>query len=110
MRRELTKPATLLRFPALFGQFEDSIETDLRRVDVLSLAQRVLRVQPQHLHGLVLGVEQVSPMRAGGGKAVLRANQDAINNALNALFSAPAPGVPEAGSVCPKADVALGAG
>jgi LCP family protein required for cell wall assembly len=110
MRYELTKPATLLRLPGLFGQFEDSLETDLRRVDVVSLAQRVLRVQPQHLHGLVLGVEQVSPMRAGGGKAVLRPNRDAINSALNALFSAPAPGVPEAGSACPKADVALSAG
>ena len=77
---------------------------------MLSLAQRLRRVAPTHLHGLVLGVEQVSAMQAPGGKAVLRPKPDAINDALNQLFSAPSPGVPHVGSVCPKADVALGSG
>ncbi len=110
MRRELSKPANLLRLPLLFGQFEDSIETDLRRIELLALAQRLLRVSPSHLHGVVLGVEQVSAMRKSGGRAVLRPNREAIDTALNALFSAPSPGLPEAGSVCPKADVALSSG
>ena len=110
MRRELVKSSNLLRLPSLFGQFEDSLETDLRRVDLLTLAQRVLRVPTQHLHGVVLGVEQVSGMRATGGRAVLVPKREAIDNALSALFSAPTPGIPETGSVCPKADIALSAG
>ncbi len=110
MRRELVKSSNLLRLPTLFGQFEDSLETDLRRVDLLTLAQRVLRVPPRHLHGVVLGVEQVSGMRATGGRAVLVPRREAIDSALNALFSAPTPGLPEAGSVCPKADIALTSG
>jgi polyisoprenyl-teichoic acid--peptidoglycan teichoic acid transferase len=105
MRRELAKASSLVRLPSLFGSFEDSIETDLSRAEVLSLARRVLRVSPAHLHGLVLGVEQVSPMQA-----VLRPKQAAIGDALNQLFSAPSPGLPQVGSVCPKADVALSAG
>jgi polyisoprenyl-teichoic acid--peptidoglycan teichoic acid transferase len=110
LRRELSKPRTLLRLPTLFGSIEDSLETDLSRGELLSLAQRLLRVAPAHLHGLVLGAEQVSAMQAAGGKAVLRPKPDAITDALNGLFSAPSPGLPKVGSVCPKADVALGSG
>lgn len=110
MRRELAKHGSFVRLPTLFGSFEDSIETDLSRGELLMLAQRLLRVTPTHLHGLVLGVEQVSAMQASGGRAVLRPKPDAINDALNQLFSAPSPGLPQVGSVCPKADVALGSG
>jgi LCP family protein required for cell wall assembly len=110
MRHALLKPKTLLRLPALFAQFEDSLETDLRRVDLLTLSERLLHVKPEHLHGLVLGVPQVTGIRASGGRAVLAPNRAAIDTALNQLFSAPTPGLPEPGSVCPKADVALSSG
>ena len=110
MRRELSQPVNLVRFPKLLGELEDSLETDLRRVDVLTLSRRLLRVKPSHLHGLVLGVEQVSALRAPGGKAVLQPNSAAINAALGQLFAAPAPGTPAPGSVCPRADIALTAG
>jgi anionic cell wall polymer biosynthesis LytR-Cps2A-Psr (LCP) family protein len=109
MRRELSK-SSLLHLAKLFDSLEDSLETDLSRAEVLGLAQRLLRVAPAHLHGLVLGAEQVSAMQAAGGRAVLRPKQEAINEALGQLFSAPSPGLPQAGSVCPKADVALGSG
>lgn len=110
MRRELSKYGSLVRLAKLFDTLEDSLETDLSRAEVLVLAQRLLRVPPAHLHGLVLGAEQVSAMQASGGRAVLRAKSDAVNDALNQLFSAPSPGLPQAGSICPKADVALGSG
>jgi polyisoprenyl-teichoic acid--peptidoglycan teichoic acid transferase len=110
MRRELSKPSSLVRLPTLFASFEDSIETDLSRGEALSLAGRLLRLSPAHLHGLVLGVEQVSAMQAAGGRAVLRPKRNAIDDALNQLFSAPSPGLPQVGSVCPKADVALSSG
>jgi len=110
LRRELSKPASLLRVPALFAAFEDAIETDLSRAEVLALARRLVRIAPAHLHGLVLGVEQVTAMQAAGGKAVLRPKREAIDGALNQLFSAPSPGLPRVGSVCPKADVALSSG
>ncbi len=110
MRRELLHTGTVLRLPKLFADFEDSLETDLRRVDMLALAQRVLRVDSRHLHGLVLGAEQVSPFFTADGKAVLRPNPTAIANALDKLFAAPAPGIPETGAICPKADIALSSG
>src|SRR6478735_8372628 len=109
MRRALSKPSSLMRLPTLFSSLEDSIETDLSRAEVLRLAQRLLQVPSAHLHGLVLGSEQVSAMQAGG-RAVLRGKPEAINDALNQLFSSPSPGLPQVGSVCPKADVALGSG
>jgi anionic cell wall polymer biosynthesis LytR-Cps2A-Psr (LCP) family protein len=110
MRRELSHSSSVLRLPSLFAQFEDSLETDLRRVDMLALAQRMLRVDARHLHGLVLGAEQVSPFFTADGKAVLRPNPAAIANALDKLFAAPAPGSAENGAICPKADIALGSG
>lgn len=110
MRRELSHSSSVLRLPSLFAQFEDSLETDLRRVEVLALAQRVLRVDARHLHGLVLGAEQVSPFFTADGKAVLRPNPAAIANALDKLFAAPAPGSTESGAICPKADIALSSG
>lgn len=109
MRRELSK-SSLVRLAKLFDSLEDSLETDLSRAEVLRLAQRLLLVSPAHLHGLVLGAEQVSAMQATGGRAVLTPKPEAINDALNQLFSAPSPGLPQAGSVCPKADIALGSG
>ena len=110
MRRELSKSGSVVRLAKLFDSLEDSLETDLSRAEVLRLAQRLLRVAPTHLHGLVLGAEQVSAMQATGGRAVLRPKPEAINEALHQLFSAPSPGLPQAGSVCPKADVALVSG
>lgn len=110
MRRELLNPKTLLRLPTLFAQFEDSLETDLRRVDLLTLSERLLHVKAEHLHGLVLGVPQVKAKWAPGGRAVLAPEPEAINAALNQLFSAPAPGLEQPGSVCPKADIALSSG
>jgi len=109
MRRELSKTVALVRLTKWFDSLEDSLETDLSRAELLSLAQRLLRVAPQHLHGLVLGAEQVNAMQTNG-RAVLSPKPDAINDALGGLFSAPSPGLPQAGSVCPKADIALGSG
>jgi len=110
MRRELSKSRSLLHLAKLFDSFEDSLETDLSRAEVLGLARRLLAVSPSHLHGVVLGAEQVSAMQATGGRAVLRPRPGAINDALGRLFSAPSPGQPALGSTCPKADVALGSG
>ena len=110
LKRELSKSGSLVRATTLFDSLEGSLETDLSRGEVLTLVQRLFRVSPTHLHGLVLGAEQVSAMQASGGRAVLRAKPEAINDALRNLFSAPSPGLQTAGSVCPKADVALGSG
>ncbi len=110
MRRELTSPGVLLKLPALVNEFEDSIESDMSRAELLTLGRRVLAVDAQHLHGLVLGAEVVTAFQTSDGKAVLKPNPNAIQSALSKLFSAPTPGAPEAGAVCPKADIALGSG
>lgn len=110
MRRELSKVGSLVSVAKLLDAVESSLETDLSRAELLVLSQRLLHVSPAHLHGLVLGAEQVSAMQASGGRAVLRPKPDAINEALNQLFSAPSPGLPPPGASCPKADIALGSG
>ena len=97
-----------LKLPELFGAFESSLETDMRRIQLLGLARRALSLDPAHLHGLVIGHEHVEGMRTADGKAVLLPSYDAIDAALAKLFSAPSPGVRPQAAVCEAKDAALG--
>jgi LCP family protein required for cell wall assembly len=96
-----------LRLPELWNAFESSIETDLRRYELLALGKRAASVDPTHLHGLVIGHEHVQGHRTEDGKSVLLPNFDAIDASLAKLFSAPSPGTRPAHSVCEPKDVAL---
>ena len=97
----------LLQLPDLWSAFETSIETDLRRYELLALGKRAAGVDPTHLHGLVLGHEHVQGHRTEEGKSVLLPNFDAIDASLAKLFSAPSPGTRPVHSVCEPKDVAL---
>jgi LCP family protein required for cell wall assembly len=98
----------VLKLPDLFGAFEASVETDMRRIDLLALGRRALALDPTHLHGLVIGHEHVQGLRTPEGKSVLLPNYEAIDASLAKLFSAPSPGVRPAHAVCEPKDAALG--
>ena len=98
----------VLKLPDLWGAFEASVESDMRRIDLLGLARRALSLDPTHLHGLVLGHEHVQGFRTPDGKSVLLPNYEAIDASLAKLFSAPSPGVRPEHAVCEPKDAALG--
>jgi LCP family protein required for cell wall assembly len=98
----------VLKLPDLFGAFEASVETDMRRIDLLALGRRALALDPAHLHGLVIGHEHVQGVRTPDGKSVLLPNYEAIDASLAKLFSAPSPGVRPEHAVCEPKDAALG--
>jgi hypothetical protein len=103
LRAELFKVGGMLRVPVLWNEFERSITTDLRRIELFSLARRALDTKPAELHGLVLAPPLTRGFRTPDGRAVLLPERDAIDTALGALFSAPAPGSqPEAARCEPK--------
>jgi polyisoprenyl-teichoic acid--peptidoglycan teichoic acid transferase len=98
----------VLNLPDLWGAFESSVETDMRRIQLLSLGRRALSLDAAHLHGLVIGHEHVQGLRTAEGKAVLVANYEAIDAALAKLFSAESPGVRPKLAVCEPKNAALG--
>jgi anionic cell wall polymer biosynthesis LytR-Cps2A-Psr (LCP) family protein len=98
----------VLKLPDLWGAFEASVETDMRRIQLLALGRRALSLEPKYLHGLVIGNEHVQGFRTPDGKAVLLPNYEAIDAALSKLFSAPSPGVRPEHAVCEPKDAALG--
>ncbi|MDF3070764.1 MAG: putative transcription regulator [Polyangiaceae bacterium] len=98
----------VLKLPDLWSAFESSIETDMRRVELLALARRGMNTDPAHLHGLVLGHDHVEGFRTPEGKSVLLPKYDVIDASLGKLFSAPSPGVRPEHAVCEPKNAALG--
>jgi len=98
----------VLKLPDLWGAFESSVETDMRRIQLLALARRALSLDAAHLHGIVIGHEHVQGFRTPDGKSVLLPNYEAIDASLGKLFSADSPGVRPKQAVCEPKDAALG--
>ena len=107
LRSELESAGGVARLPALWEEFESSVSTDLKRYQLFDLARRVLAAGPERLHGLVINHPHVRALRTEQGQAVLELDPDAVSTALRSLFSAPRPGTPPKGAVCPAKDVAL---
>lgn len=97
----------IVKFPELFGELESSVETDMRRIELLSLARRALQIDPTHLHGYVIGEPQVKGVMTVDGKAVLEPDFEAIDVELGKLFSAPSPGAGSKAQPCVAKDAAL---
>lgn len=97
-----------LKLPDLWGAFESSVESDMRRFQLLALARRALSLDASHLHGVVIGHDHVQGLRTPEGKSVLLPNYEAIDASLAKLFSADSPGVRPKQAVCEPKDVALG--
>jgi LCP family protein required for cell wall assembly len=98
----------VLKLPELWSAFESSVETDMRRIELLALARRGMNTDPAHLHGLVIGHDHVQGFRTPEGKSVLLPKYEAIDAALAKLFSAPSPGVRPERAVCEPKNAALG--
>jgi LCP family protein required for cell wall assembly len=98
----------LLKVPELWNAFESSVETAMRRIQLLALARRALSVDPAHLHGLVIGHEHVTGFRTPEGKSVVLPNFETIDASLAKLVSAPSPGARPKGAACEPKDAALG--
>lgn len=96
------------KLPDLWTAFEDSVETDMRRIELLTLGRRALAVEPTELHGLVIGHEHVQGFRTPDGKSVVLPNFEAIDAALAKLFSAASPGVRPKLAPCEPKNAALG--
>lgn len=98
----------VLKLPDLWGAFESSVESDMRRIELLTLARRALSLDASHLHGLVLGHGHVFGHRTPEGKAVLLPDYEAIDASLAKLFSADSPGVRPTRAPCEPKDAAFG--
>lgn len=98
----------VLKLPDLWSAFESSVESDLRRFQLLALARRALSLDASHLHGVVIGHEHVQGLRTPEGKSVLLPNYEAIDATLTKLFSAGSPGVRPKPAACEPKDAALG--
>jgi LCP family protein required for cell wall assembly len=95
-----------VRVPELYSAVEESISTDLRRYELVDLARRVLALDRDELHGLVLSPPLTRAHATDDGKAVLLPDRDAITEAILALPKAGPPGEPLK-VPCPPADAAL---
>jgi anionic cell wall polymer biosynthesis LytR-Cps2A-Psr (LCP) family protein len=98
----------MLKLPELWSAFESSVESDMRRIELLALARRALSLDASHLHGIVIGHEHVQGLRTPEGKSVLLPSYEAIDASLAKLFSADSPGVRPKLAVCEPKDAALG--
>lgn len=106
IKRRLLSAEGLTRAPALLDGLEKLISTDMSRAEILGLAARVLTVEPENVHGLVIGYRETEGQMKDG-KAVLLPKPEAIRAKLAALFSAGAPGAIPENATCPAKEVAL---
>jgi LCP family protein required for cell wall assembly len=97
----------LSTFPRFYGELSSMVESDLSRIEVLDLVRKAGGIDRTKVHGLVLGVKEASPFVTETGRAVLMPHPEAIQRALQDLFSAKGPGVLPEGARCFAPDVAL---
>lgn len=107
LRARLRTASGLARLPALWDELGEDVVSDMTRLDLLRLAQRAARTDPEHVHGFVIGFQHTDHWTTPEGRWVLLPRYDAIDASLRALFSAPSPGARPLGATCPPADVAL---
>ncbi len=107
IKRRFQSADGLTRIPEFIERLSPLITSDMTRSDVLHLARRLAHLEPENIHGLVLGAEHSSPHYTEDRKAVLLPNHEAISQSLAELFAADTPGKRPKVAPCPRADVAL---
>lgn len=107
LKRKFSSLEGLTRIPEFLEQLTPLITSNMTRRDLLHLMRAASNIEPERLHGLVLGSLVAEPHYTEDGKAVLRPNYAAIDRSLSQLFSSELPGTEPAHVSCPKADVAL---
>ena len=68
---------------------------------MLQLSARALTLEPEHVHGLVIGYQETEGHRTPEGKSVLLPKPAAIRAKLDTLFSARSPGALPEHAICP---------
>jgi hypothetical protein len=107
LHSQLASVEGMTMLPTVFGIVEESIVSDMTRLQLLSLARRVLQQEPRKVHGVVIGRKEVSYHRTEQNWSVLLPERSAIEQKLEGLFKAPAPGSRVSEAQCPPADAAL---
>jgi LCP family protein required for cell wall assembly len=77
------------RVPTLYREFHDKVFTDLGPLDMIELARLGLRLQPENIHGFVIGRPMVRDWITSGGAMVLVPDYPRIRKALDTLFDSP---------------------
>ncbi len=93
--------------PLLYSALSDGVTTTMSRLEMLLLARRVARLDPAHIHGVVLGYRDSHAFLTSEGREVLLPDFDAIDAKLGTLFAAPTPGTRPPHATCAPADAAL---
>jgi polyisoprenyl-teichoic acid--peptidoglycan teichoic acid transferase len=106
IHRELLGIGGLGRLPDVWNTVERNVATDFKRYELLDMARRVLGLKLEQVHGLVFSDEHLV-QRFDHGRAMLIPNLDAVDRAVQGLFSSPQPGLADHTLICPPADIAL---
>jgi polyisoprenyl-teichoic acid--peptidoglycan teichoic acid transferase len=106
IHRELLGVGGWGRIPEVWSTIERNVATDFKHYELLDLARRVLGLKLEQVHGLVFSDEQLE-QRFDHGRALLFPKLDAMDSAVQGLYSAPKPGTADHLPVCPPADIAL---
>jgi len=96
----------LLKLPSLWDELRKHMATDLEISAAARLAHLAGSAKADKIHGLVLAEPIVYGWRTPDGKSVLRLNRARFDEARDALFDSPPPGVKTNG-ICRAPDVAL---
>jgi LCP family protein required for cell wall assembly len=89
LKAALLQPKNLLQLPAIIGDLEHLVQTNLPYSDLPTLANEVLHLPPGSITTTVLALgTDVSPYTTSGGAEVLLPNQAAVRQAVAATFPA----------------------
>jgi hypothetical protein len=74
----------------------------MRRIELLALARTLLKIDPGHVHGVVIGHSETEGFTTPEGHQVLLPRKDAVRSAVAGLFEAPPPGARPHDARCPS--------
>lgn len=89
LRSKLLSPNIVPKIPQLYGQFQNTVQTDLGPLDLPGLVQMGLKVKAENIRGMVLDENLASAWMTPDGKSVLVFNKDKVRAAVENLFNAP---------------------
>lgn len=89
LREKLLSPDVITKIPQLYGQLQDTVQTDFGPVDVPGLIQIGTHIKPETIRGRVVDGTMWSFWTTPDGKSVLVFDKDKVRAAVDDLFNAP---------------------
>ena len=89
MREKLLSPNIVTMLPALYQQFQDTVQSDFGTIDIPGLIQVGTSVNPADIRGRVIDETMWNFWMTDDGKSVLVFDKDKVRAAVNDLFNAP---------------------